>query len=129
MLSTVCLLIQEGASARDEERASVIFAGAHFTLDDEVYRVEQVSRNRENQLLLHSAKVREDAMENTSPSEEQDELLTVREVAKQLRVDETTVRRWIKKGVLQGVFLPSGSRYNSYRIKRSTLEQILAGRA
>ena len=26
------------------------------------------------------------------------DLLTVREVAKQLRVDDTTVRRWIKNG-------------------------------
>ena len=34
------------------------------------------------------------------------DLLTVREVAKQLRVDDTTVRRWIKNGVLEAITLP-----------------------
>ena len=31
-----------------------------------------------------------------------EDLLTVREVAEQLRVDDTTVRRWIKNGVAFG---------------------------
>ncbi len=31
---------------------------------------------------------------------EQKELLTVREVSRKLRVDDTTVRRWIKAGSL-----------------------------
>ena len=34
------------------------------------------------------------------------DLLTVREVAKQLRVDDTTVRRWIKNGALEAITLP-----------------------
>lgn len=53
------------------------------------------------------------------------ELLTVREVAKQLRVDDTTVRRWIKNGVLEAITLPHRGARQAYRIRRSTLEALL----
>ena len=122
------LCIKERATTHDEERAQRIFIGTLFADQGTLYRVVAASRDQQDRLLL--ASVKEDAMENTSGSgEQEDELLTVREVAKQLRVDDTTVRRWLKKGIMEGVFLPSGSRYNTYRIRRSTLEQILAGRA
>ncbi len=49
--------------------------------------------------------------------EEMDELLTVREVARRLRVDDTTVRRWIKSGALEAVTLP--------RVKKSTMDKLL----
>lgn len=54
-----------------------------------------------------------------------EELLTVREVAHRLRVDETTVRRWIKNGVLEAITLPHRGKRESYRIKKSTLERVL----
>jgi len=54
------------------------------------------------------------------------DLLTVREVAEQLRVDDTTVRRWIKNGVLEAIPLPHKGLRQAYRIRRSTLESILA---
>lgn len=54
------------------------------------------------------------------------ELLTVREVAKQLRVDDTTVRRWIKNGVLEAITLPHRGARQAYRIRRSTLDALLA---
>ena len=54
------------------------------------------------------------------------DLLTVREVAKQLRVDDTTVRRWIKNGVLEAITLPHRGTRQAYRIRRSTLEALLA---
>jgi excisionase family DNA binding protein len=54
------------------------------------------------------------------------ELLTVREVARQLRVDDTTVRRWIKNGVLEAITLPHRGARQAYRIRRSTLEKLLA---
>lgn len=54
------------------------------------------------------------------------ELLTVREVAEQLRVDDTTVRRWIKNGVLDAIPLPHRGLRQAYRIRRATLENILA---
>jgi excisionase family DNA binding protein len=57
---------------------------------------------------------------------EEAELLTVREVAKQLRVDDTTVRRWIKNGVLDAITLPHHGLRQAYRIRRSTLEALLA---
>ncbi len=54
------------------------------------------------------------------------DLLTVREVAKQLRVDDTTVRRWIKNGVLEAITLPHRGARQAYRIRKSTLDNLLA---
>jgi len=54
------------------------------------------------------------------------DLLTVREVAEQLRVDDTTVRRWIKGGVLEAVPLPHRGLRQAYRIRRSTLDTLLS---
>lgn len=48
-------------------------------------------------------------------------LMTVPEVARYLRVDPTTVRRWVKEGVLEAFKLPGGD----YRIKETTLEKML----
>lgn len=64
-------------------------------------------------------------MENTT--QEKPELLTVAEVARHLRVDSTTVRRWIKLGALESVSLPRGGKgtRQGYRIPRSTLEKML----
>ena len=59
--------------------------------------------------------------------EKTEELLTVREVAHRLRVDDTTVRRWIKNGVLEAVTLPHVSKRQIYRIKKSTLDGLLKG--
>jgi excisionase family DNA binding protein len=53
------------------------------------------------------------------------ELLTVSEVARILRVDNTTVRRWIKLGALEAVVLPRVNERQSYRIRRETLERVL----
>ena len=55
-------------------------------------------------------------------------LLTVREVASVLRVDDTTVRRWVKQGALEAVVLPHANTRQAYRIKRETLDKVL-GRA
>lgn len=54
-----------------------------------------------------------------------EELLTVHEVAQQLRVDDTTVRRWIKNGVLEAVALPHKGLRQAYRVRRSTLDALL----
>lgn len=58
-------------------------------------------------------------------AEQLDELLTVREVARRLRVDDTTVRRWIKTGALVAVTLPHKGKRQAYRIKKSTLDGLL----
>lgn len=52
------------------------------------------------------------------------ELLTVSEVADTLRVDDTTVRRWVKNGVLEAVVLPHLGNRQSYRIRKATLNKI-----
>ncbi len=53
------------------------------------------------------------------------DLLTVSEVAEILRVDDTTVRRWVKQGVLEAVVLPHVNTRQAYRIKRETLNRVL----
>jgi excisionase family DNA binding protein len=53
------------------------------------------------------------------------ELMTVSEVATELRVDSTTVRRWVKNSVLEAVVLPHQNKRQSYRIKRSTFNTLL----
>lgn len=53
------------------------------------------------------------------------ELLTVNEVARYLRVDDTTVRRWIKYGVLEAIALPHQGNRQGYRVKKSSLDELL----
>lgn len=55
----------------------------------------------------------------------QDTLLTITEVARRLRVDSTTVRRWITLGVLDAVILPHQGKRLSYRVRQQTLDQLL----
>ncbi len=57
--------------------------------------------------------------------EEEEKLYTVREVARRLRVDDTTVRRWIKSGALEAITLPHRGRRQAYRIKQSTLDKLM----
>jgi excisionase family DNA binding protein len=58
-------------------------------------------------------------------SEEGTDLLTVHEVARRLRVDDTTVRRWIKSGTLDAVALPHKGKRQAYRVKVETLENLI----
>jgi len=55
------------------------------------------------------------------------DLLTVSEVAEMLRVDDTTVRRWIKQGALEAITLPHVNKRQAYRIKRETLNKLMGG--
>jgi excisionase family DNA binding protein len=59
------------------------------------------------------------------PEDEKEDLLTVREVARRLRVDDTTVRRWIKSGALEAITLPHRGKRQAYRIKQATLDTLL----
>jgi excisionase family DNA binding protein len=58
----------------------------------------------------------------TQPSQD---LLTVKEVSNILRVNDSTLRRWIKNGAMQAVILPHLSGRQGYRIKRETLDTLL----
>lgn len=53
------------------------------------------------------------------------DLLTVHEIAGALRVDDTTVRRWIKNGVLEAIALPHRGLRQAYRIKKAILAKLL----
>jgi excisionase family DNA binding protein len=64
--------------------------------------------------------------EHAQKHHEGHELLTVREVAQQLRVDDTTVRRWIKNAALEAVTLPHLNKRQAYRVRRATLDALLA---
>ncbi len=59
----------------------------------------------------------------------EDELLTVREVAEIFRVDDTTVRRWIKEDALEAITLPHLNERQGYRIRRSVVNTILQSSA
>jgi len=53
------------------------------------------------------------------------DLLTVQEVASRLRVNDATVRRWIKTGSLAAIKLPHRGKREVYRIRQSTLQAVL----
>jgi excisionase family DNA binding protein len=61
---------------------------------------------------------------SASRQEAGSDLLTVHEVAQRLRVDDTTVRRWIKSGAMEAVYLPHSGKRHVYRIKRETLDKL-----
>jgi len=64
---------------------------------------------------------------DTTMAEDGEKLFTVREVAHRLRVDDTTVRRWIKSGALEAITLPHRGRRQAYRVKQSTLDKLMQG--
>jgi excisionase family DNA binding protein len=64
--------------------------------------------------------------EMTSASAPGSDLLTVREVARHLRVDDTTVRRWIKSGALDAVALPHSGKRSGYRVRKKTLDALFS---
>jgi excisionase family DNA binding protein len=55
----------------------------------------------------------------------EEELLTVPEVATLLKLNEQTVRRWLRSGRLVGVSL--GSRQAGWRVRRSEVDKLLLG--
>ena len=52
------------------------------------------------------------------------DLLTVQEIARRYRVDDTTVRRWIKSGTLEAVTLPGRGKRQVHRVKKSALRKF-----
>ena len=56
---------------------------------------------------------------------EDSSLLTMREVAHILRVDQATVRRWTEQGSLDVVLLPQRGNRKLRRIKGSTIKNLL----
>jgi excisionase family DNA binding protein len=79
---------------------------------------------RENNAVLENPY--RDAEEIKQEEEIGGDLLTVREVARRLRVDDTTVRRWIKSGALEAITLPHRGKRLAYRIKKLTLDLLMS---
>ncbi len=48
---------------------------------------------------------------------------TPHEIAKRFRVDDTTVRRWIRTGALEAETIRQGKR-NRHRIRKATIETL-----
>jgi len=55
---------------------------------------------------------------------EDDELLTVAEVAQRLKLSPETVRRWLRSGRLEGVIFSDAA---GYRIRASEVARLVAG--
>ena len=76
-------------------------------------------------LIMARSKQKEEMEEEMmDDTESGGDLLTVREVARHLRVDDTTVRRWIKSGALDAVALPHSGKRCGYRVRRHTLDAL-----
>lgn len=75
-------------------------------------------------LITPSKEYPQQAIEAPSQSSD-DTLLTVSEVARRLRVDATTVRRWISQGTLEAISLPHQGKRRVYRVRQSTLNHLL----
>lgn len=52
-----------------------------------------------------------------------EELLTVTDVAGLLKLNEQTVRKWLREGRLPGIYL--GTRQAGWRVRRSDVERFL----
>jgi excisionase family DNA binding protein len=72
------------------------------------------------------ARRKQEIMENSGTQAAGGDLLTVREVARHLRVDDTTVRRWIKSGALDAVALPHSGKRCGYRVRKNTLDSLFS---
>jgi excisionase family DNA binding protein len=82
--------------------------------------------------MIHSSnniveRHQDSAGDKAMAEEQREDLLTVHEVAQRLRVDDTTVRRWIKSGAMEAVALPHRGKRQAYRVKKTTLDTLLGG--
>jgi excisionase family DNA binding protein len=65
-------------------------------------------------------------MEELPVDRDEDQLLTVPEVAGYLRIDPESTRRWLREGKLSGI---NRGRGPGWRIRRGDLAQFLAERS
>jgi excisionase family DNA binding protein len=65
-------------------------------------------------------------MEEPRVDRDEDQLLTVPEVAGYLRIDPESTRRWLREGKLSGINLGRGP---GWRIRRGDLAQFLTERS
>jgi len=53
------------------------------------------------------------------------DLLTPKEVAQQLRVNECTVRRWVRENKMRGISLPGSGKKVRIRIYKQEVDKIV----
>ncbi|MBO0782140.1 MAG: helix-turn-helix domain-containing protein [Ktedonobacteraceae bacterium] len=53
------------------------------------------------------------------------EFFTVGEVARRLRIDPSTLRRWIRQGLVEAVVLPARGGRQSFRIPCASVAQLV----
>ncbi len=79
-------------------------------------------------MATRSRKSQSREVQDREPARKQEgssgDLLTVHEVARHLRVDDTTVRRWIKSGALEAITLPHRGKRRGYRVRKLTLDEL-----
>lgn len=63
-------------------------------------------------------------MAKTQENVNAEEFLTVKEVARRLRVEDSTVRSWIAVGAIEAVLLPHVGKRHVYRIPRSAVDSL-----
>lgn len=91
------------------------------------YPTKRVKSNDEKLSQQHIPHVLPDSLTTSSPimSQSQDEpMLTVKQVARRMNVDEATVRRWIQAGRLRAVNI--GHLRAEYRIRPSDLNDFIS---
>jgi excisionase family DNA binding protein len=95
-------------------------------IKEKLRRTKEYAANPEFRKNLREKVLEEFMLTRTQEAPERDKLLTPLEVAKQLGVDRSTVRRWLHAGALPGVRLPTGSEYITlWRVYQSEVDKIL----
>src|SRR5260370_36662350 len=84
--------------------------------------------HRKDEYFLHIKTRHGIISQNEKGDKHMSGLLTVAEVARSLRVDDTTVRRWIKQGVLEAISLPHRHKRQAYHVHQETLDSLLAAK-
>lgn len=67
-------------------------------------------------------------MDNLTPLNDFEQTYTIDEFAEIVKVDRSTITRWIKRGALAAIPLPSLGKRTSYRIPYSEVQRFLGQR-
>ncbi len=59
-------------------------------------------------------------------TKETGKLYTVNEIATLVRTDPTTIRRWVKAGLLAAIILPHPNKRQAYRFDQATVDKLLS---
>jgi excisionase family DNA binding protein len=111
--------IERGEWNASEEELAKIAQFFSISVESLFIESEGMQGRREEKQRVHE---RRHSLEEALDWEMGD-LLTTSEVAQILRVDISTIRRWINEGALDAVILPGKARHR-YRIRKSTIDTL-----